>query len=182
MSHGSAPSNESGGPKLSIWDQLLIVPILLAWVAVFLIGTLVASAPFRATFSTWEGSPGEVLRAGLIVFLTYTYTNIGILCVLAGLLGTLGRRSRLGPGGPPNSDRDPVNPRSSAVLRGFLIYLALLAGVLVFGDNPVEPTQTQYIRLAGLISLLSFVVNVRPSIFSQFLQKMSGLVEPAGDS
>ena len=53
----------------------------------------------------------------------------------------------------------------------------MLAGVLIFGDNPVEPTQNQYIRLAGLISLLSFVVNARPSIFGRFLNKMGGLFD-----
>lgn len=164
--------------QLSLWERAIIYPALLTWAAVFLIGTLVDSSPFRATFSSFEGPLEVILRSGAIVFITYTYTNTGILCLLAGFLGTIGRRSRLGPE-LPQSDRDPVNPRTSAVLRGFLVYLAFLAGVLVFGDNPVEPTQTQYIRLAGLISLLSFIVNARPSIFGQLLGRMSGLFEPA---
>jgi len=163
MSVESENRSPPPAPGLSIWEQLLIYPVLALWVVVFLVGTLVASAPFRATFGAFGGPVGELLVAGLVVLITYTYTNVGILCLLSGLLGTLGRRAQLGATALPLSERDSVNPRSTAILRGFLVYLAMLAGVLVFGDDPVEPTQNQYIRLAGLISLLSFVVNARPS-------------------
>ncbi len=64
----------------------------------------------------------------------------------------------------------------AAVLRGFFDYATVLAGVLIFADRPVEPTQTHYVRLAGLTSLLAFVLNYHPARFGNLLKRAGELV------
>ncbi len=175
-------TNNGSPPGLKLGDFGLLYLALGLWVVIFVAGTLINSLPYRANVAALEGDLLQIALNGVIVIATFTYTNVAILCVLAGLLGTLGRQSQLGADAQREEDIDTVNPRSSAVLRGFLVYLGLIAGVLVFVDNPIAPTQTQYIRLAGLISLLSFVVNARPSMFGKLLCRMGDFFENEPDT
>ena len=156
-------------------EMLLAWIALPLWLAVLITGTLVNSQPYRARFSEFRGSPLEVLGDGLVVVVTYTLTNVGLLCMLASALGAIGARAGLGPDGDAHEHHDSSAPASSAVLRGFFVYMAVLAGVLVFADRPVEPTQTQYVRLAGLVSLFAFTLNYYPALFATLLRKAGDL-------
>ena len=94
-----------------------------------------------------------------------------------GVLGALAARASLGTDGEGESGQDTTSPRNSALLRGFMVYLALIAGVLMFGDDPAAPTQKQYVRLAGFMSLVAFVINYRPSLFGKLLQRAGATLE-----
>lgn len=174
-------------PGFRVADHIILWISLIAWIAFFLAGVLVNSEPFRLRVTSLEPPvfPDRLLD-GLVVAAVYTLTNVAILCILAAILGTLGRRSQLGVDGKHQSGRDSINPRSSAVLRGFVVYLALISGVLIFGESPAAPTQTQYVRLAGFASLLSFVVNWNPTSFASLLEKISSAMQqkdqPGGKS
>ena len=159
-------------PGFRIGDHFLLWGGLVVWMMSFLAGTLINSAPYRESLVSLSGSPSILLRDAVIVAVTFTYTNVAVLCLLAGLLGTLARRSQLGTDDQQLTGTDTINPRSSAILRGFLVYLALIAGVLILGDDPAQPTQKGYVRLAGLISLLSFIVNARPAVFGRLLHRV----------
>lgn len=162
---------------MRVFDRCVIGTTIVAWISVFLLGTLVNSAPYRERFAGFDGSLLGVVGDGVIVGLTYTLTNVGILCLLASLLGSLGATANLGVDADAAMDQDTSAPRTSAILRGFLVYLALLAGVLVFAESPAGPTQTQYVRLAGVTSLLGFAVNYRPALFSTLFTRLSKLFE-----
>ncbi len=163
--------------KLSTPDMLLLWLAFALWLAVLLVGTLVASEPFRMGFADFDRGVAAVIQDGLLVLITYTFTNVAILCVLAGVLGALGAKAILvsDKQGEKVAVPDTTSPRSSAVLRSFFVYLALIAGVLFLGENPAEPTQNHYVRLAGTISLAAFVVNYRPKIFGRVLERASRL-------
>jgi hypothetical protein len=154
--------------SIKAYDRFVIGITVIMWLTVFLLGTLVNSAPYRERFAGFTG---------MIVGLTYTLTNVGVLCLLASLLGSLGAEANLGVDGDTPMDQDTSAPRTSAILRGFLVYLALLAGVLVFAETPAGPTQTQYVRLAGVTSLLGFAVNYRPALFATLFTRLSKLFE-----
>jgi hypothetical protein len=58
----------------------------------------------------------------------------------------------------------------SAVLRGFFVYLFLMSGLLLLDDAPFSNAgPSQYIRLAGFLSLFSFVVSYQPHLFSALM-------------
>ena len=158
-------------------EMLLLWLLAPMWLAVFMAGTLVNSQPFRQSFAALEGGIVGMIWNGLLVAFTYTLTNVAILCVLAGVLGELGAKAVLGSDKQEEQtqEQDATSPISSAVLRSFLVYLAVIAGVLILGESPLQPTPNHYVRLAGAISLVGFVVSYRPSSFGRLLEHASSL-------
>ncbi|MBK7826937.1 hypothetical protein [Nannocystis sp.] len=175
----TAPPSRS---SLTIADMVMLWLGIVIWLVTFLFGTLVDSRPYREAFSVLAGGFTGTLVNGLVVIGTYTLTNVAILCLIAGLLGALGARASLGTDAElADSAQDTTSPRNSALLRAFLVYLSLIAGVLIFGDDPAAPTQRQYVRLAGFTSLLSFVINYHPSLFGKLLQRVGTVIEGKKD-
>ena len=168
------------GVRLGLLDTLALWTGLTVWVSTFLLGTLVDSRPYRDLLAGFAGGVTGTIRNGAIVVFTYTLTNVAVLCIVAGLLGTLGAKARLGADNENDGD-DETSPGASALLRGFLVYLFVIAGLLVLGNDPLSPTQQQYVRLAGFISLLGFIVNYRPSLFAALLHRAGAIVEGSGD-
>jgi hypothetical protein len=123
-------------------------------------GLTINSAPYR-----------EALLAGdlqfhniLMTFIAYTLTNTAILCCLAGLLGAAAHRLL-------NKETDKkYYPIFSGIMRGFVVYLLLLAGVYAATSDPfTTTTPEQYVRMAGTVSLLSFLVNYEPNLFQSLI-------------
>jgi hypothetical protein len=87
--------------------------------------------------------------------------------VAASVLGALGEQANLSRLPLNRRGQLPSNPYVSATLRGFFVYLFLLSGLLLLDDAPfTTPTQGQYVRLSGFLSLFSFVVSYQPRLFN----------------
>lgn len=159
-------------------DMVLLWISIVLWLSIFLVGTLVNSEPYRDRFATFEGGIVETIKTGLVVVITYTLTNVAFLCILAGVLGMLGTKAVLGSNAQASqeADRDTTSPKNSAIIRSFFVYLTVIAGVLILGNDPARTTQLQYVRLAGLMSLAGFVVNYKPAVFGELLQRAGGLL------
>lgn len=156
--------------KLGVIDLAVFWGALPLWIGIFLAGTLVNSQPYRQEFTKLEGLVRTIVL-GTKVAATYTLTNVCILCLLASLLGMVAAKARLGTDAERPADTDRTAPGISALLRGFFVYLALIAGVMVLSETPTEPSQNQYVKLAGLMSLTGFVVNYHPALFGRLLAK-----------
>lgn len=127
-----------------------------------------------------ESSPptDSTILAFLVVLLCFTPPNLAFLCVFAGVLGAMGRRVVLST--RQNHDTlDHTYPLLSALLRSFFVYLAVISGLLVLLENPILGTASpgQYIRFAGLLSLLSFFVNYDPTMFVALLDRVRDRVQ-----
>lgn len=58
----------------------------------------------------------------------------------------------------------------SSMVRGIVVYFAYIAGVCVANAELFnQPTQSAYIKSAGIMSLLSFIVGYDPTMFQSFL-------------
>jgi len=117
---------------------------------------------------------------GLLLF--FLPLNLAMVSTAAGALGAIGNKVNLehdtfesnlrsaqtnlnGDQAHTNS-RDDSSPIMSGLLRGLFVYLFFISGLLLFDDKPFSaPGPGQYIRLAGFISLISFLVNYRPHLF-----------------
>ena len=163
--------------RLTTADILLLWTVLPLWLLTFLFGILVDSSPFRSRLVAFTSTPAEFVRDVFVAFGTYTLTNVALLCLFAALLGCLANKAGLGPSSEDAAQADTTAPRRSAILRGFFVYLAFIAGVLVIADAPASPTQVQYAKIAGAVSLVGFVVNYRPALFAQLLKSAAGLLE-----
>ncbi len=186
---------------LKLLGKATLAVAFLAWISLFVGGLTVDTLPFRCQISEdaavlWEGADpdrdcvdnaadGQIAFAWFAILVLFTPVNIMLLSSTAGVLGAVGRRallhapSRMPPGEQdtehpvgPESDRDPSNPYLSGVLRGFLVYLFLMSGVLLVMDSPLgAKTPQQYIRLAGLVSLVSFLSSYNPRVLGSLMHR-----------
>ena len=157
---------------------------VLLWILVFLPGLTINSQPYREQIL--QGN--VTIHSFLTVMLTYTISNVALLCCLAGVIGAATRRITAKPAEQRTLDEKPVfNAVFTGVTRGFSVYLLLLAGVYAATPDPFSaPTPEQYVRMAGTISLMAFTVNYEPDLFQTIVGiaaskgKMAGKSVPQG--
>jgi hypothetical protein len=156
---------------------LTIITIVL-WIVLFAAGILVDSSPYRAGITTPDPSANliHIIFNWIVVLLVYTPTNIAMLSLLTGLLGALGRCATLHVIEGDEAveiPRDPINPFLSGVLRGFMSYLLIISGLIVLLDTPpiTPPSADQYVRMASVISVVSFIVSYNPKNFGALLHR-----------
>lgn len=117
---------------------MIRIPLILLWLFVFTLGRQVsASALDQESPFYW-----------LLFMLTSTATNVGVLCVISSYAAAPGISS-------------------TPLLRGFIIYLCLLAGTIaVFTESITAPSPDQFIKLAANMSLLCVLANVPPEVYT----------------
>lgn len=60
-----------------------------------------------------------------------------------------------------------------SMLRGFVVYLTFLAGILIAVDDPFGTgSEAKYLRYAGILSLVAFGMGYDPSRFEQLLESI----------
>ncbi|HUE97287.1 MAG TPA: hypothetical protein VMN39_11540, partial [Longimicrobiaceae bacterium] len=180
---------------MSIFERLSALLVFALWLGIFAGGIIVDTRPYRVAISsggvtaleapateeaagaaatasptaTAPNVPG-LLESWIVVLLWFLPLNLALLCTAAGVLGAYGNRANLHDDETRRPPADVSNPYISALLRGFFVYLIMISGLLLLDDAPFSnPTPGQYIRLAGLMSLFSFVVNYNPTVFSRLL-------------
>ena len=173
-------SHKPEKPKSFVHEAIVGVLCLLAWIVIVDIGLLVSSQPYRDNLAQMS-KHGLWFNLGSLTmtFISYTWSNVALLCLIASTLGTMGHRSGIG----GSSDRligahrgDCAKQYTSALLRGFFVFLLLLSGGLLFGNVDFSnPTPGGYAHLAGVASLVSFLIGRDPELFANLAQKASEL-------
>jgi membrane-bound acyltransferase YfiQ involved in biofilm formation len=151
---------------------------LIGWFFTFGLGLFIASKPYRdQLLQSFQW------KAFLVSLFTYTPTNIAALCLLAAFTGGCASQLIISAMRSPQDSGNKEKPEQlsdtqiymqespvSSMLRGFVVYVAFLAGVYITSNAPfADPTQEQYARAAGTTSLLAFVVGYDPTIFRQLI-------------
>jgi hypothetical protein len=118
---------------------------------------------------SWRGA--YVLAFSWVAVLLYFLPlNLALVCAAAGALGAFGEKANLQDEETPHNSHDDSNPYVSGLLRGFFVYLFMISGLLLLDDKPFSnPSPGQYIRLAGFLSLFSFIVNYQPYLFTSLI-------------
>jgi hypothetical protein len=168
--HTSFTTRSTGQLRLS--DVAIGVLGLTGWILLFTAGALIASEPYRRVLGGSEPLPlTTMFQYGLLVFSSYTVTNVAMLCCLSSLLGGLYR-------GATRAEPGTVSPSLVGIrllpylIQGFVIFLLIVSGLFLLGDDPFNSlTQSKYIRLAGSASLFSFVAGYKPRVFYKWLQR-----------
>jgi hypothetical protein len=162
---------------------------LLSWFVVFAGGILIPTEPYRELLAKGNESL-PLLGSAVLVLMFWTVTNVGILCCISAFLGALGRRTRFAvkaQAGPSDGYVDlwPAPPApmaahyASAVIRGFMIYGIVMAGLLVLATETfTNTTQGGYFRLASTVSVLSFYAGYDPELFAGVLDRVKTLLGP----
>jgi hypothetical protein len=166
--------------RLNTQEMITAVSALILWLFLFTGGLIIGTEPYRVALGDAKISLdfASLIRSWFIVVTCYTLTNVALLCCLSSLLGAFGRRAKLVMQDEDDRPCGVGNPYVSAMIRGFFIYLVLLSGVLILLEQPFSNASAeQYLRLAGFISLLSFMVGYNPHLFSRLLARIGELVE-----
>src|SRR5258708_3635200 len=139
--------------------------VFVMWIVLFGVGILIDTAPYRAGMAS-----GATARTWIIVVFCYLPLNLVWLCAVSSALGAFGNRANLTNDRAGQKLRDNNNPYVAAVIRGFFAYLFLISGLLLLDDQPfTNPAAAQYVRLAGFLSLLSFVISYQPRFFNTLI-------------
>jgi small-conductance mechanosensitive channel len=171
-------SNEGSTRKsgLNNFGKGLTVATIILWIVIFLAGIVINSAPFRDRMTSKAPNIFVWFTNWIVVLFVYTPTNVAILSIFAGLLGALGRCATLHVITKREDEEfpeDPINPYLSGVVRGFIVYLLIISGMIIILESPpISPTgPDQYVRLASVISVASFIVSYNPRYFGKLLHR-----------
>jgi hypothetical protein len=158
-------------------ELLLGILTIVLWTAFFCGGVFVPTMEYRQAL--WGGKLGLLAASGhlLVVVSCYTLTNIWLLCCAAALLGCMTRRWQVSDHSSIETTVvaiSPVRVYLSALLRGFFLYLITVAGFLTVTteESLISTKLDQYIRIAGVTSVLAFVVGYDPRILNRFLARV----------
>jgi hypothetical protein len=177
--------NFDRGDFIAGWQELLLGGIALAgWFALFTGGTLISTKPYLDAFAA-PIAPLQAAWSGLLIVGFWTISNVGLLSILAAMLGAFGQRThftaRITAWEPvvaenqvaARTSREMLTHYASAIMRGFGVYALLLSGLLVMAtDAIVAPDQSQYVRLAGTISVISFYAGYDPEMLAGLLKRI----------
>lgn len=151
---------------------LITLLVVVIWLAIFCLGAFIDTNPLR------QGIQDNFNLADFfLILLAWIPTNIAFLSILAGLMGALSRsllkkaEEGLGPEEPKSQKSTPLG----GSIAGFMFYIAFMAGAFVMMDQPfTNTTETQYYRIAGCISFISFIAGFRPDTLRRILDRIPG--------
>lgn len=179
------------------------VAALICWVMLYAAGLLLESIEYRIVLApnTMKKQLGEAGKSLIdkvandhfsggwsfvAALFCYSPTNMALLTLLSGFLG--GCVSNVVVTTMDESEREKLPQRQllflsehplSATMRGFVIYLCLVAGLYVAMDDPFkDSTPGQYARLAGSLSLVAFIVGYDPTRIEGWLRMAPGPPPP----
>ena len=161
-------------------DMAAVVSALLAWAVLFAAGVIIDSSPYRNTLASTAPAPFlHKVLCWFAVITTFTLTNVALLSCLASVLGAAGHRLKVGLSEDTEVRKDnSTHPYAAAVIGGFFVYLTIVSGILVLVEKPYgSPSPEQYARLAGFISLLSFLMGYNPRMLSRFLARVAEMID-----
>ena len=168
--------------RLHVGELVFLLAVLLAWSGLLAIGMFLASQPYRDTLVRGQLGFGDYAFAWVMAFVSYTFTNVALLSGLASLAGAGARHveAQLAGGERIGNLRALY---ASAALRGFFVYLIALSGLMILVENlftNIAKSPDIYLRLAGSISLVSFMLGFNPEMFARFLDRIARLLEDQG--
>ncbi|MCZ6837382.1 MAG: hypothetical protein O7G85_16525 [Planctomycetota bacterium] len=167
---------------VSWWELVFGSCALILWFSLFAGGILINIGSSRTALTSSETFWQGVSHLPLILS-CWTVTNVGVLAVLAAILGAVGRRTRFTSNNtisrfsnsPLLKSRAAIIFYASAVIRGFGVYSLLLGGLLILATATlVAPSQEEYLRLALTISIISFYAGYNPEVFASLLKRAEG--------
>jgi len=154
---------------------------LAVWFAIFMAGIFVSTAQMRAAVADPSVSLFVKLGYISIIGVSYTLTNVLFLTCLAAFVGCMWRRWQVGDGCetiPSEAvSADATRIYVAAVLRGFFLYLMFISGFLAVSTEKtvVETEFAQYIRIAGITSIIGFIVGYDPNLIIRLMHRILSL-------
>lgn len=207
--HPAVHRRKNSDTRFVAIEKLILGGIaLLLWLLLFSAGLLIDTMEARLTLAPHAvarqlgtSAPADFAEiqtraakdSRLVAFVRcmfcYTPINLALLTIVAGLTG--GCASNISVAHMKENERKELGeararyleePPASATIRGFVVYLCVIAGLYIVTEDPFrDPTASQYIRLAGTLSVLGFIVGYDPSRLIDWLSIVPSPMRLAGN-
>ena len=160
-------------PRLSWRETAGGLIALIAWLGFFGAGAMISTQGFRDALLKGGLTAGQEAGYLAAAVACYTVTNLFFLACLASCLGCMSARCQIEKRASLR-DQGTGQIYAAAVLRGFLFYTLIISGLLVVSNENtiVQTTVGQYVRLAGFVSALGFIVGYDPKFIAGFIAKV----------
>ena len=149
---------------------------LFAWIALFTLGMLINSLPYRKSLNS-----GFNWHNFIMTIITYTPSNIAILCLVSSFIGgcasllIIAKAERAlgveeGETSKTNSHIYMSENPLSSMMRGIVVFFAFLTGIFVTSSDALAaPTTQTYTQAAGIVSMFAFLVGYDPTMFRSLI-------------
>lgn len=182
-------------PEQLQWSEVVVAGVATAsWIFLFAIGYTVHAAPFEAYlanpsfFDPKERLPffhytwlflGNLLQflGNLLMFIVASIpTNVLLLSVIAGVIGTSYRRCKRSNASLLRLSRS--RDYLFAITSSFFVYIGLLAGLmtLTVSDTLTSETAEKQIQLAATTSICAFLVGYDRKLLARMLRRAARFV------
>jgi hypothetical protein len=157
-------------------EAIIGVTAIVAWIALVAAGVSIPTKPYIDLLGSATAKPTtlELARAIFVILTCYTFTNVAALCCLAAVVGAIGRSAQIDDVARDDPATDLRTLCISGMIRGFFMFLVILSGTLVLADQKFDDISIeQYLKLSGLVSVLSFAIGYDPRLFVTLFQRIS---------
>lgn len=193
MSHQSETSN---GSWTIFFHSCICIITVIIWFILFSFCLLDDRQDLRQlivnynfNFSEIENNQNIILNGWKFgeILISWPITNLGLICVFTAILGSAARKINFLENlfVQKNANNIPcIGYYVGASVRGLIVYLLFLGGLLIFTENELrlanDFTILEYIRLTATISLLSLTAGLNPETLANLLQLIPGQSEGTG--
>ena len=168
-------------PEQLQWSEVIVAGVATAsWIFLFAIGYTVHAGPFEtylASPSFYNFGSFLLFFGNLVMFIVASIpTNVLLLSVIAGVIGTSYRRCKRSNASLLRLSRS--RDYLFAITSSFFVYIGLLAGLmtLTVSDTLTSETAEKQIQLAATTSICAFLVGYDRKLLGRMLRRAARFV------
>lgn len=137
----------------------------LCWLGLYSVGCRVGAWRYLNAIQQPGIGTFELIWNSLVIAASYTYSNVGILCIISALIGGLGRRLSQSQNIGRLRDEVMDGLLSKAVLRSVVIAAVVICSALALGSPTTFRSVDPYVSFALMMSAVGLVNGYMPQWF-----------------
>ncbi|MES2796282.1 MAG: hypothetical protein V4683_09965 [Bacteroidota bacterium] len=148
---------------------IIVFAVVIIWFFLFGIGMLIDSSIYRNAMKNGISDFSYFISA----IITWTPTNVGLLCIISGIAGRLGNMII----NLPKNGEFKTSTLLYGSLTGLIIFIMFVSVLFLAVDDPFGSTSpANYTKLASTISLITFICEYNPTVFEKLMLRVGSNV------
>lgn len=136
-----------------------------SWLGLYAVGCRVGAWRYLHAMEQPGIGIADMVWNALVIGSSYTYSNVGILCIIAALIGGLGRRLSQSSGHGRLRKEVVEGLLSKAVLRSVVIAVVVICSAIALGSPVTFRSVDPYVSFAMMMSAVGLVNGYMPQWF-----------------
>lgn len=156
---------DDGERALRTKRLLLLALGFASWLGLYAVGCRVGAWRYLHAMQQPDIATGSLIWNALVIGSSYTYSNVGILCIIAALIGGLGRSLSQSAGRSMLRNEVLEGLLGKAVLRSVVIAVVVICSAIALGSPITFRTVDPYVSFAMMMSAVGLVNGYMPQWF-----------------